>query len=69
MFTRATAALVLLLSPLAATAQPSDRYPAHTVSFPGGVAGRPDIVYASYAGYHVLSLDLYEPPPQANPAR
>src|SRR6201999_3778465 len=41
---------------------------AHTVSFPGGVTGHPDIVYASYAGFRPLSLDLYEPPPQAKPA-
>ena len=68
MFTRATAALILLLSPLAAKAQSPDRYPAHAVSFPGGVTGTPDIVYASYAGYRALSLDLYEPPARARPS-
>jgi acetyl esterase/lipase len=68
MFTRATVALVLLLLPLAARAQPSDRYPAHTVSFPGGVTGLPNVIYASYPGYRALSLDLYEPPPQAKPS-
>jgi acetyl esterase/lipase len=68
MFTRATVALVFFLLPLATSAQPLDRYPAHTVSFAGGVTGTPDIVYASYPGYRPLSLDLYQPPAQAKPS-
>jgi acetyl esterase/lipase len=68
MFTRATAALVFLLSPLTARAQVPDRYPAHPVSFPGGVTGTPDIVYASYVGTRALTLDLYEPLPQPKPS-
>jgi acetyl esterase/lipase len=68
MFTRATVALVFFLLPLATSAQPLDRYPAHTVSFAGGVTGTPDIVYARYAGYRALSLDLYQPPPQVRPS-
>jgi acetyl esterase/lipase len=68
MFTRAAIALVLWLSPLAAHAQPPDAYPPHAVSFPGGVTGHPDIVYARYVGTRALTLDLYEPPPQARPS-
>jgi acetyl esterase/lipase len=67
MFTQATAALAFLLLPLAAKAQAPDHYPAHTVSFPGGVTGTPDIVYASYVGTRALTLDLYEPPAQSKP--
>jgi len=67
-FIRAATVLVLFLLPLAAGAQPSDSYPARTVSFPGGVTGRPDIVYVRYAGYRPLALDLYQPPPQAKPS-
>ncbi len=58
--------LAFLLLPLAA--KPPDHYPAHTVSFSGGVTGLPNVIYASYPGYRALSLDLYEPPPQAKPS-
>jgi acetyl esterase/lipase len=68
MFTRATVLLTLFLLPPGATAQPAASYPGYSVSFPGGVTGFPDVVYASYVGYRALSLDLYEPPPQARPS-
>jgi len=67
-FIRAAIVLALLLLPPAARAQPSSSYPAHTVSFTGGVTGLPNIIYASYPGYRALSLYIYEPPPQAKPS-
>jgi len=67
-FIRAAIVLALLLLPPAARAQPSDRYPADTVSFPGGVTGLPNVIYASYPGYRALSLDIYEPPAQGRPS-
>ena len=66
-FIRAATVLGLLLLPLAARAQPSESYPAPTVSFPGGVTGLPNVIYARYAGYRALTLDLYQPPAQARP--
>lgn len=39
-----------------------DRYPARQVSFPGGVTGLPDLVYAQPAGFRPLTLDVYLPP-------
>src|SRR5581483_6732779 len=67
MVRRAVVALVLLLPP-AAKAQPSDTYPVPAVSFPAGVTGLPNVIYASYPGYRALSLDLYQPPAQAKPS-
>ena len=64
---------VLPLSALAAqppTSQPEvaakvvqvDRYPAQEVRFPGGVVGKPGLVYWEPVGYRSLALDLYLPP-------
>jgi acetyl esterase/lipase len=39
-----------------------DRYPERRVVFPGGVAGLPDLVYSTVAGFRPLTLDLYLPP-------
>jgi acetyl esterase/lipase len=43
-----------------------DRYPERRVAFPGGVAGFPDLVYSTVAGFRPLTLDLYLPPQQVN---
>jgi acetyl esterase/lipase len=43
-----------------------DRYPERRVVFPGGVAGLPDLVYSTVAGFRPLTLDLYLPPQQVN---
>lgn len=47
---------------VAAHAVLDDRYPERRVSFPGGVVGLPDLVYAALPGFRPLRLDLYEPP-------
>ena len=39
-----------------------DRYPQRSVTFPGGVTGLPDQVYAQPAGFRPLTLDVYLPP-------
>jgi acetyl esterase/lipase len=46
----------------------ADPYPAHTVKFPGGVTGMPDMVFAGYTGYRPLTLDLYLPPARSKPS-
>ena len=43
-----------------------DRYPERRVVFPGGVAGLPDLVYSTVAGFRPLTLDLYLPPKQVS---
>jgi acetyl esterase/lipase len=43
-----------------------DRYPERRVVFPGGVAGLPDLVYSTVAGFRPLTLDLYLPPQQVD---
>jgi acetyl esterase/lipase len=48
---------------VAARAVLDDRYPERRVSFPHGVVGLPDLVYAVLPGFRPLRLDLYEPPP------
>jgi len=40
----------------------SDQFPKLSASYPGGVTGHPDLVYASINGYRPLTLDLYTPP-------
>jgi len=65
---RAAIVLTVLFLPLAVKAQSPDNYPAHAVSFAGRVRGTPDLVYAHYVGYRPLTLDLYQPPAQTNPA-
>jgi acetyl esterase/lipase len=65
---RAAIALALVLAPLAGRAQSPDSYPAHAVTFAGRVRGTPDLIYAHYAGYRPLTLDLYQPPAQTKPS-
>jgi acetyl esterase/lipase len=43
-----------------------DRYPERRVVFPGGVAGLPDLVYSTVAGFRPLTVDLYLPPRQVD---
>lgn len=43
-----------------------DRYPERRVAFPGGVAGLPDLVYSTLAGFRPLTLDLYLPAKQVS---
>lgn len=52
---------------IAEAAATGDRYPAPRVTFPGGVAGVPDQVYATTPGYRPLTLDLYLPPSSLAP--
>jgi acetyl esterase/lipase/Tol biopolymer transport system component len=47
---------------VAAQAITDDRYPKHSVVFPGGVTSFPDLTYATPSGYRPLTLDLYLPP-------
>ncbi len=47
---------------IAAQAITDDRYPKHSVAFPGGVTSFPDLTYATPSGYRPLTLDLYLPP-------
>lgn len=46
---------------IAEAAATGDRYPAPYVTFPSGVTGIPDQVYATTLGYRPLTLDLYLP--------
>lgn len=39
-----------------------DPYPAHPVTFPGGVTGLPDLTYQILSGFRPGKLDLYLPP-------
>jgi acetyl esterase/lipase len=47
---------------IAAQAIADDRYPEHSVAFPGDVNSFPDLTYATPSGYRPLTLDLYLPP-------
>jgi acetyl esterase/lipase len=40
----------------------TDQFPALHATWPGGVTGRPDLVYATINGFRPLTLDLYTPP-------
>jgi len=48
--------------PTAASAVLEDRYPQRRVQFPRGVTSLADVVYATWAGFRPLTLDLYLPP-------
>lgn len=39
----------------------TDQFPKLKATFPGGVIGHPDIVYATIGGFRPLTLDLYAP--------
>lgn len=45
----------------------ADAYPQLRASFPGGVTGRPDVVYSAINGYRPMTLDLYVPPKAGGP--
>jgi acetyl esterase/lipase len=57
----AAAQLPTPLPAIGANASKGDPYPAHSVTFPNGVKGVPDVVYGVPAGYQPLTLDLYLP--------
>jgi acetyl esterase/lipase len=40
----------------------TDQFPKLSASYPAGVSGHPDLVYASINGFRPLTLDLYTPP-------
>src|SRR5215218_766321 len=47
--------------PVSAVPSLEDRFPDHSVRFPGGVTGIPDVTYSVIPGYRPLILDLYMP--------
>ena len=49
------------------SAQLEDRYPQQRTSFPDGVLGLADLIYASPAGFRPLTLDLYLPVQRRRP--
>lgn len=48
--------------PVAPAVAMANHYPRTETSFPGGVQGLPDLVYAQARGYRPLRLDMYLPP-------
>lgn len=48
--------------PVAPAVAMANSYPRVEISFPGGVTGLPDLVYAQQRGYRPLRLDMYLPP-------
>ena len=45
----------------------SDQFPKLHATYPGGVTGHPDLVYASVNGFRPITLDLYTPPKAKGP--
>ena len=57
-----SAAIVRGQVPVAADVVTEDRFPVHKATFPGGVTGLADVVFARPNGFRPVKLDLYLPP-------